>query len=130
MTRQERQAVVFLLIVFTVGLLFFSIRRFHFYRIYVRQMDRPAVVHQSELKESGFSTDIEERDENPIEPVHVNSADVAALVLLPGVGRETALRIIEYRSTVGPFTRISDLLNVRGIGEKKLEKMRKHVVLD
>lgn len=63
-------------------------------------------------------------------PVHLNSADAATLETLPGIGPALAARIVEYRSTHGPFTAVEQLLDVQGIGEKLLESIRGHVVLD
>lgn len=56
--------------------------------------------------------------------INVNQATVEELERLPGIGRTIAKRIVEYREKNGPFNGPSDLLKVKGIGEKKLEKIR------
>jgi competence protein ComEA len=56
--------------------------------------------------------------------VHLNAAGKADLERLPGVGPATAARILAYRSQYGPFERVEDLMNVTGIGRKRLEEMR------
>ncbi|MFO7649796.1 MAG: helix-hairpin-helix domain-containing protein [bacterium] len=56
--------------------------------------------------------------------VNLNSADAAALMTLPGVGPKTAQRIIDYRTQVGRFGSVEELMNVRGIGPKKYEQVR------
>lgn len=61
--------------------------------------------------------------------VHLNTAGIAELEQLPGVGRVLAERIISYREANGPFTVIEDLLDVPGIGEKKLEGLRDGAVV-
>jgi len=61
--------------------------------------------------------------------VRINTADVAALEVLPGVGPVLAARIVEYRDTHGPFGTIEDLLDVPGIGESKLAAMRESVIV-
>lgn len=56
-------------------------------------------------------------------PVNINTAGVAELDALPGVGESTALAIIEDRERNGPFTAPEDLMRVSGIGEKKYAKL-------
>jgi competence protein ComEA len=63
------------------------------------------------------------------ELINVNTASAAELDELPGVGPATAAAIIEYRREHGPFQRPEDLLQVRGIGPKKLAKMRDRVAV-
>jgi competence protein ComEA len=55
--------------------------------------------------------------------VNVNTAGLEELDTLPGVGAVTAQAILDYRRDHGPFQRPEDLLNVRGIGDKKLAAM-------
>lgn len=57
-------------------------------------------------------------------PVDLNQADEAALDALPGVGPATAAAIIQHRDQIGRFTSVDQLLDVRGIGEAKLEQLR------
>ena len=56
--------------------------------------------------------------------LNLNSATLPQLEALPGIGRSTAERIIEYRQKNGGFKRIEDLMNVRGIGEKSFLKLK------
>jgi competence protein ComEA len=62
-------------------------------------------------------------------PVNINTAGAEELDSLPGVGPATAAAILEFRREHGPFQRVEDLLEVRGIGEKKLAAMRDRVVI-
>ena len=57
-------------------------------------------------------------------PVNLNSASVAQLQTLPGIGASTAQRIIEYRQKNGSFKKIEELMNVKGIGEKSFLKLK------
>lgn len=57
-------------------------------------------------------------------PVNLNTASVAQLEALPGVGLKTAERIIEYRQKNGGFKRVEDVMNVRGVGEKGFLKLK------
>lgn len=61
--------------------------------------------------------------------VNVNSAGPVELEQLPGVGPATAAKIVDYRNSSGRFRSIDQLLEVKGIGPKKLEKMRPFVRL-
>ena len=65
---------------------------------------------------------------SPQGPVHLSTADAAALDALPGVGPATAARIIAWREGHGAFRSVDDLLEVPGIGPAKLEALRDQVV--
>jgi competence protein ComEA len=67
---------------------------------------------------------VEEAPEVIKPPIDINSAGQDELMRLPGVGAETARRIVEFREQQGPFRRIEDLMKVKGIGEKTFEKLR------
>lgn len=55
--------------------------------------------------------------------IDVNIATEQQLDALPGIGPSTARAIVAYRLLHGPFARVEDLLNVRGIGPAKLEAL-------
>ncbi len=60
----------------------------------------------------------------PAGPLDLNQADAAALEALPGIGPATAAAILQHREEIGRFTSVEQLLDVRGIGEAKLEQLR------
>lgn len=62
------------------------------------------------------------------EKLDLNSATAEQLETLPGVGPATATAIIEHREAHGEFGSVDELLDVRGIGEAKLEGLRDLVV--
>lgn len=63
------------------------------------------------------------------EPVNVNSAGVKDLMTLEGVGRGVAERIVQYRTTHGPFKKLDELRHVQGVGARVLERNRERIVV-
>ena len=63
----------------------------------------------------------------PAKPVNLNTATAEELAQLPGVGEVIAARIVRHREVSGPFRSVDELLIVRGISRKKLEKLRPYV---
>ena len=61
--------------------------------------------------------------------VHLNTASKSELDTLPGVGPATAEKILQYRQEHGGFGSLDELLDVKGIGPKKLAAMRKFLAL-
>jgi competence protein ComEA len=61
--------------------------------------------------------------------VNINTASAADLEGLPGIGAKTAARIIEYRQKNGPFKKIEELMNVRGVGEKNFLKLKPQITV-
>lgn len=59
----------------------------------------------------------------PAFPIDINTAPIDSLTLLPGVGEKLAKRIIDMRVSSGGFKNGGDLIEVKGIGRKKLEKI-------
>ncbi len=62
-------------------------------------------------------------------PIDLNRATAEQLEAIPGVGPVLAQRIIEYRQANGRFNSVDELLEVRGIGPKRLEQLRAYVVV-
>ena len=64
------------------------------------------------------------------EPININDADVEELQEnLIGVGPKKALAIVEYREANGPFYSAEELINVKGIGPKTLEKNKESILV-
>ena len=61
--------------------------------------------------------------------VNLNTASAAEFEGLPGIGAKTAARIIEYRQKNGPFKKVEELMNVRGIGEKNFLKLKPQITV-
>lgn len=61
--------------------------------------------------------------------ISLNTANLDELMSLPGIGEAKALAIINYRNENGNFTKIEDLLNVSGIGEKVFAKLKDFITV-
>ena len=62
--------------------------------------------------------------------VNLNTADAAQLANLPRVGAKAAQQIIEYRSQHGNFNKTTDLMQVKGFGQKRYDKLSQYVVVE
>jgi len=63
------------------------------------------------------------RKNPPAHPLDLNTATREELMSLPGIGPVLAGRIVSYRVEKGPFTDISEVKEVPGIGEKRYERI-------
>lgn len=63
-------------------------------------------------------------------PLDINAATAEELSQIKGIGSVTAQNIVDYRESRGYFYSFEDLLNVSGIGEKKLENMIPFIFID
>jgi competence protein ComEA len=65
----------------------------------------------------------------PAGPVNLNTATVAQLEKLPGIGARTAQLIVEHRQKNGGFKKVEELMNIKGIGEKAFLKLKPMVTV-
>ena len=65
----------------------------------------------------------------PLKPININTANSEELQQVPGIGPATAEKILQMRKSYGAFKSVDDLLSIRGIGKKRLEKMRKYLTV-
>jgi len=61
--------------------------------------------------------------------ININTASADELQLLNGVGPSTANAIVEYREQNGAFANVDDLVNIKGIGEKKVANIAENVTV-
>lgn len=62
--------------------------------------------------------------------IELNTADINALISLPGIGEKTASAILEYKKNIGKFRNLNELMNVKGIGVSKFNKIKKYIYID
>ena len=65
----------------------------------------------------------------PLKPININSANSDELQQVPGIGPATAEKILQMRKSYGPFKSVDDLLAIKGLGRKRLDKMRKYLTV-
>ena len=66
----------------------------------------------------------------PAGVVNINTAGAQELSLLPRVGVKVAQRIVDYRTEHGKFARTSDLMQVKGIGDKSFQNLSAYLTVD
>jgi len=81
-------------------------------------------VNQNEIQDPERKIEIKETDCKKNEKINVNSCAEKDLLELPGIGEVKAAEIVRYRNTNGDFNKLEDLIKVKGIGEKTLQKIK------
>src|ERR1700738_417907 len=76
-----------------------------------------------------FAVAVEARKKPPVRPINLNTASAAELEQVPGIGPSTAEKILQMSKSYGAFKSVDDLVAVRGIGKKRLDKMRKYLTV-
>ncbi|WP_174879223.1 helix-hairpin-helix domain-containing protein [Metabacillus niabensis] len=89
------------------------------------------IPRKGEIKENPYVLPTEQKttQEGTNEKININLATLEELQTLPGIGPSKASSIIAYREENGPFSKIEDLLEVSGIGEKSLDKIKEEIVV-
>jgi competence ComEA-like helix-hairpin-helix protein len=66
----------------------------------------------------------------PAGVVNINTADASQIALLPRVGIKAAQRVVDYRTEHGPFKKATDLMQVKGFGDKTFERLSAYISVD
>lgn len=115
-TRDERAVVVFLAVSLAIGSLVMAARRVD-----------PSLVAETQSP-GADSTSAAQPVETPDWPIDVNRASADEMVALPGIGPARAAAIIALRDARGGLGSLDELLDVKGIGPKTLERLRPFAV--
>lgn len=86
------------------------------------------LVEESTTADKGAS--LEPETISRVKPLDLNTASLAELERIPGMGFIKAQEIISYRETSGPFSRIEELLNLSAFTEDMLETLREYVYIE
>lgn len=106
LTKQERQVILFLIIVALVGIgINFLVKRY------------------SQSKVIAYLN-------HDINKVNLNNADKAMLMSVPGIGEILACRIIEYRRLKDDFKDMEELKNIKGIGKFKYDSIKDYFLIE
>lgn len=149
-TPHERRAVVVLLVLFFIltGMKYLVKNVPGYNKEYYREVEmlfrkktremkqrRAAVLsrYQPRKIQGAIPADTTTRDSignSVVQKVNINEADLQMLKMLPGIGPVYAKRIVEYRQNNGLFKKTEDLLNVKGIGKKRLKKLEPFIKIN
>lgn len=120
-TNPEKAALIVLSILLLAGAAILHIKHSRIHHKVT--ITKNAVKNEFTLKE------IEERLREK-RRVSINTATAEQLTTIPGIGGVFAARIIGHRDQKGPFRTERGLLDVKGIGEKKLDKMKPFIKIE
>jgi competence protein ComEA len=62
--------------------------------------------------------------------ININTASLEDFIKLPGIGPKTAQSILDLRTKMGNFKKVDDLLKVKGIGNTKLNNIKKYIFIE
>ncbi len=63
-------------------------------------------------------------------PIDINTATVEDFMLIDGIGEKTASQIVQFRDESGKYEKIEDVMMVRGIKEKKFQRLKRYLCVD
>ncbi len=122
-TPQETRALIFLVTALLVGSGVTLYKRMHPGSAPELTVEKRQVGLQHEEETSAARAQTVTR-------INLNRATCAELEVLPGVGPALSRRIVDYREAKGPFKRIEDIMQVRGIGPQTFEQMKDHLTVE
>ena len=134
-TRQEKSVIIFLIITFAIGTGIITIRKLS-YRDAAEQFKSRYSELDKEFSEISKNDSLltiqkEKRENQTINSkININTAGEGELMKLPGIGTVLSKRIINYRNSIGKFKTVSEITKIKGIGEKKFEKILPYIYIE
>jgi len=138
-TPQERGVILFLVAILVVGSAIYVYKLKNPYFAPELRIQEPSKV-EVELHKLIHDTEIALKTTKSVQLpreklasqhklVNINKAGKEELMELPGIGPVYAQRIIDYRKKYGGFKKIDELIQIKGIGEKKFEKLKSRITI-
>ena len=112
LTKNEKSAIIFLLFVLMAGL-----------GVTLYRKTRPC----ADVSIGSFEAGKLEEVIRTKSAIDINQATVRDLERLPGIGKSLAERIVSYRQSIGRFSSVDELKNVKGIGGKLFDRIKDRV---
>lgn len=148
LTENELKVITFLLIILIIGIIlkffgwnnetsldasfdyteFDSIFYASNYSLLEKKNDKEFDYKQesSDFNTTNFVTN-QKKQELREKSIDLNTASIEQLIMLPGIGVKTAESILAFRKANGGFNTLEELLEVKGIGISKLERIKKYI---
>ena len=92
------------------------------------EVESKTSIHEFDFQQKG-ETRPGKKSYGNIGPVNINDATKSQLMRLPGIGDKLSDKIILHRKRHGSFNKLDQLMEIKGIGRKTIEKIRPHAIL-
>ncbi|MBU1042925.1 MAG: helix-hairpin-helix domain-containing protein [Candidatus Omnitrophica bacterium] len=120
---QEKKVILVILGLLVLGVLLAGIKRYY-------PQTAEAIIYVQPHEISATDQALKKSTTNRLAVINLNTATSSDLIELSGIGQVIAERIVDYRNAYGGFKTKDDLLKVKGIGLKKLEKIKDQISLE
>ncbi len=118
-TKDEQKAIIFVIVVLLIGKV-----------LYGEFIKEKNIRDTREAKTTFLKQTAKSKNSmGKFVKVSINTGTDVELEKVPGIGSKTAERIIAYRNKEGKFRKLTDIMKVKGIGDKKYKKLEKYIKL-
>lgn len=116
--KNQEQVLLSIALLLCAGIIFYNF-------FFVPTLSPTTIVYVDKKLNEDLESDDDNMETADSDRININTASVDELSdVLPGVGKVTAERIVEYREINGGFDAIDEIMEVKGIGEKSFEKIK------